>query len=148
VTAIEEHVADLLALTDLPPIKRAARAAELIEQSKAVLALVRSVAIAEARGTASAAEIGRELGISGQAVGKADRVLLREALLILMRDGVSTARADFLAQGLWEDTALDASARRVRQGLQSLRRDTLSPADAAVIEHAARRAAAILRSGD
>lgn len=145
-TSLPEHIAALAALPDLAPLVRAARAAQLIEEAKTVLSTERAVAIAQARDAgASRADIGRALGISGQAVGKTDRILLQAALRILVAPGVSTALTDQLLPGLRSDAPLTAVARRVVFGARHLHRAALSAPQRQLIDQAVTRANALLR---
>jgi hypothetical protein len=79
---IADLIEELQGLPSRPAIERARVASVLIDACKGVLATERAVALAEATSgprSVSAAEVGRQLGISGAAVSAALRDHLRDA---------------------------------------------------------------------
>jgi hypothetical protein len=75
-----------------------------------------------------------------------DRALLREALILMLGQDVSTARVDFLSQGLKERARIDVMARRVLGGAKALSPSALRPEEVKLIRSAERRAVEILEA--
>lgn len=141
---LQEFTTALAGLRNLPPLERAKRARTLIDEAKTVLSLERALAIAQARQEATGAEIGRQLGVTAQAVGKSDRLLLRRALEMLSRPGATSTSRQQTTRGLVDGTGLDVMARLVVQGARNLNRASISADEQHLIETAAARAAALV----
>lgn len=133
-------------LAGLPPLERVAAADAAGEDARALvgrIAAIRRGAITEAQAQ------GMDVPGSATAIRKAvraDRDLLRPALELLTRPGVSTASTTQLAQGLGPRAPLDAVARRVLFGTGRLQPGHLTRAEHETVMAAARRARQILGS--
>lgn len=115
---LSQYMSALADLPDLQPMERARAAARLQDDGRRLLA-----------------------------VGQAQRPLLREALLLILRPGVCSARREQLAQGLADSAPIAVMARRVLFGSRNVMPHALADDEAQLMAHAIQLAESVLSNG-